>query len=165
MPLANFGKPTQPATSQPPPEHQERDEHARQREHQQHNRHQREAHLLSPSPSRGTRLACHLPIEPGHHTTYQGAILAPLVEPHPPPSLHSSSLYCGVGVLEPEPQRVVVRVLEVSIGLTLEGGDLVRDVGQLAGYVSGDVGVVPGPGVWVLALAHPLRIRQGQRIT
>jgi hypothetical protein len=37
----------------------------------------------------------------------------------------------------------------------------VRYVGQLAGYVLGGVGVVPGPGVWVLAFAHPLRIRQG----
>jgi hypothetical protein len=60
-----------------------------------------------------------------------GAILAALVEPHPPPGLHSSSLDRGVRVLEPEQQRVVVRVLEVGVALSLEGGDLVRDVGQL----------------------------------
>src|SRR5215212_2044686 len=50
---------TQPATSQPPPEHQERAEHARQREHHQQDRNEREGHPLSPSPSRGTCLACH----------------------------------------------------------------------------------------------------------
>ena len=77
-----------------------------------------------------------------------------LVEPHPPPGLHSSSLDRGVRVLEPEQQRVVVRVLEVGVALSLEGGDLVRDVGQLAGDVSGGVGVVPGPGVRLVALAH-----------
>ena len=30
-------------------------------------------------------------------------------------------------MLEPEPQRVIVRVLEVGVGLALEGGDLVRE--------------------------------------
>jgi hypothetical protein len=86
--------------------------------------------------------------------------LPTLVESHPPPGLHRSSLYRSVGVLEPEPQCGVVRVLEVGVRLSLEGGDLVGDVGQLAGYVLGDVGGVPGPGVWVFALAHPLRILQ-----
>ena len=36
---------------------------------------------------------------------------------------------------------------------------MVRDLGQLAGYVSDDVGVVFGPGV--LVFAHALRIRRG----
>ena len=32
----------------------------------------------------------------------------------------------GVGVLQPEPERGVVGVVEVVVGLALEGGDLVR---------------------------------------
>jgi hypothetical protein len=80
-----------------------------------------------------------------------GAILAAVVEAHPPPRLHRCRLYRSVGVLEPEPQRVVVRVMEVGVGLALEGGDLVRYVGQLAGYVLGGIRVVPEPGVWGLA--------------
>jgi hypothetical protein len=41
--------------------------------------------------------------------------------------------------------------MEVGVGLALEGGALVRYVGQLAGYVLGGIRVVPEPGVWGLA--------------
>src|SRR5687767_12836944 len=84
-------------------------------------------------------------------------MLAALVQPYPPSGLHRGRLYCGVAVFQPVPESVVVRICEVSVGIALEGGDVVRDVGQLAGYVLGDVGVVPGPGV--LVLAHPPNTR------
>jgi hypothetical protein len=57
---------------------------------------------------------------------------------------------------------IVVLVAEVGVGLPLEGGELVRDVGQVSGDVPDGVCVVPGPGV--LVLAHPLRILGGRRI-
>ena len=88
--------------------------------------------------------------------------LPPFVEPHPPPRLHSGRLDRRVGILQPEPECVVVRVAEVGVGLPLEGGNLGRDFGQVLGYVLDGVGVVLGPRVWVLA--HPLRIRQGRQI-
>jgi hypothetical protein len=62
----------------------------------------------------------------------------------------------GVGVLQPE--HGVVGVVEVVVGLALQGGDLVRDVGQVAGDVLCSVGVVPRPGVRMFALAYLLRI-------
>jgi hypothetical protein len=65
-----------------------------------------------------------------------------------------------MGILQPEPEGVVVRVAEVGVGLSLAGGNLGHDFGQLSGYVLEGVGVVPGAGV----RAHPLRIRQGRRI-
>ena len=88
--------------------------------------------------------------------------LPPFVEPHPPPRLHSGRLDRRVGILQPEPECVVVRVAEVGVGLSLEGGDLARYFGEVSGYVLDGVGVVLGPRVWVLA--HPLRIRQGRQI-
>src|SRR5829696_6049829 len=91
-------------------------------------------------------------------------ILAALVEAHPPPGLHGGCLYRRVGVLQPVPQRVVGGIGEVGVGLALEGGYLGRDVGEVSGYVLDGVDVVPGAGDRVLALAHPLRIRQGRRI-
>ncbi len=91
------------------------------------------------------------------------AVLAPLGEPYPPPRLHRCRLNRRVGDLQPVPQGVVAGIAEVGVGLALEGGDLVRDLGQVSGYVPDGVGVVPGPGVRVLA--YPLRVRQGRRIT
>jgi hypothetical protein len=78
-----------------------------------------------------------------------------LIQPHPPPRLHRGRLDRRVGDLQPEPQGVVVRVFEVGVGLSLEGGDLVRDVGQVAGYVLDGVGVVSA------ARIHLLMIRKG----
>jgi hypothetical protein len=41
-----------------------------------------------------------------------------------------------VGILQPEPEGVVVGIIgEVGVGLSLEGGDPVRGVGQLSGEV------------------------------
>ena len=55
----------------------------------------------------------------------------------------------GVGVLKPE--RGVVGVVEVVVGLALQGRDLVRYVGKVAGDVLCSVGVFPrlGPDVRV----------------
>jgi hypothetical protein len=41
----------------------------------------------------------------------------------------------------------------------------VRDLGEVSGYVLDDVGVVSGPGYRVLALAHPLMIRDRCRFS
>ena len=88
--------------------------------------------------------------------------LPPFVEPHPAPRLHSSRLDRRVGILQPEPECVVVRVAEVGVGLSLEGGELGCDLCKVSGYVLDGVGVVPGSGDWVLA--HPLRVPQGRQI-
>lgn len=57
----------------------------------------------------------------------------PLVRPHPPPRLHHRRLDRRVGVLEPEPERGVVRVREVRVGISLEVGEVGGDLGQGAG--------------------------------
>ena len=88
--------------------------------------------------------------------------LPPFVESHPAPRLHSGRLDRSVGILQPEPEGVVVRVAEVGVGLPLEGGDLMRNVGQVSGYVLDGVGVIPGSGVRIPA--HPLRIPEGRQI-
>jgi hypothetical protein len=58
-----------------------------------------------------------------------GAILAALVEPHPPPRLHRCRLHRRVGDLQPVPQGVVGGIGEVGVGLALEGGYLGRGLG------------------------------------
>jgi hypothetical protein len=90
--------------------------------------------------------------------------LPPLVEPHLSPRLHGSRLDSRVGVFEPVPEGAVVRIREVGVILALEGGDLVRDIGQVASYILDDVSVISGPRDRVLVLAHPVRIRQRRPI-
>src|SRR5829696_3303902 len=105
-----------------------------------------------------------LPRDPPYPTTPRpaAAMLPPFVESHPAPRLHSGRLNRRVRQLQPEPQGVVAGIAEVGIGLSLEGGNLGRNLGQVSCYVLDGVGVVPGPRVRVLA--HPLRIPQGWQI-
>jgi hypothetical protein len=70
--------------------------------------------------------------------------LTPLVEPHPVLRLHRSSLNRRVRRLEPEPERVVVEVCEVGVGITLELADVGGDLREVSGRVTGSVGVVSG---------------------
>src|SRR5215211_773383 len=81
--------------------------------------------------------------------------LAPLVKPHPPPGLHSSSLYRRVRCLEPEPEGGVVGVCKVGVGISLELADVGSNLGEVSDYVSGGICVVSGSGLWVLG--HELR--------
>jgi hypothetical protein len=67
-----------------------------------------------------------------------------LIQAHPPPRPYRCSLSCEVGVLQPEPQSGIVGIIEVSVGIALQGGELMVDLGQVAGGVMGNVSVVPG---------------------
>jgi hypothetical protein len=73
--------------------------------------------------------------------------LPPFVESHLPTRLHCDRLDRTFGHLQPEPEGVVDGIAEVGVGLSLEGGNLGRNLGQVSGYVLDGVGIVPGSGV------------------
>jgi hypothetical protein len=86
-------------------------------------------------------------------------ILPPLVEGQGAVRLYRGRLYRSVGVPQLEPEGGVLQDSEISVGLTLQGGELRREVRKVSGEVLGSVRFVPGP--WEV---HPRNDTHGQRL-